>query len=242
MSSFIIQHHKTTLINYISNLMANSKKLFLSKTHTAKQNLQRRIENPGSNSEFVSIDSFTKKVILTDYDVIFVDECSTIDNRAMKAFLEKVDSNTLLVLAGDIHQIESIDFGNWFYYAKDIINVPGANVELLSTWRTDDTNLLNLWDEIRNRGELITEMLVIDGPFSEDIGKNIFKSEEEDEVVLCLNYDGKFGLNNINSYFQDTNKTSEAISGKNGSLRWVIISFLMIPCVFYIYITILREE
>ena len=52
---------KTLLINYISNLMSKQKKLFLTKTHTAKQNLQRRIDNPGTESEFVSIDSFTKK-------------------------------------------------------------------------------------------------------------------------------------------------------------------------------------
>lgn len=62
---------KTLLINYISSLMSKQKKLFLTKTHTAKQNLQRRIDNPGPNADFVSIDSFTKKVTLPDYDVIF---------------------------------------------------------------------------------------------------------------------------------------------------------------------------
>ena len=190
---------KTTLINYISNLMSNSRKLFLSKTHTAKQNLQRRIDNPGSSADFVSIDSFTKKVTVQDYDIIFIDECSTIDNRTMAAFLDKVESDTFLVLAGDIYQIESIEFGNWFYYAKDIINIKGANVELLSTWRTKDTNLISLWNEVRDKESLITEKLVIDGPFSEDIDSGIFKKLAKDEVILCLNYDGKFGLNNINN-------------------------------------------
>lgn len=110
---------KTTLINYISNLMSGRKKLFLTKTHTAKQNLIRRIDNPGTGSEFVSIDSFNRKVNLPDYDVIFVDECSTIDNRSMATFFSKIRSDTFIVLAGDIHQIESIEFGNWFRYAKD---------------------------------------------------------------------------------------------------------------------------
>ena len=27
-----------------------------------------------------------------------------------------------------------------------------------------------------------------------------------DEAVLCLNYDGKFGLNKMNNYFQNANK------------------------------------
>ncbi len=128
---------KTTLINYISNMMNQSKKLFLTKTHTALQNLKRRIENPGIDSDFISIDSFTKTITLTNYDIIFIDECSTIDNRTMKRLLEKINESTLLVLAGDIYQIESIDFGNWFYYAKDIIKTDGANIELLNTWRTE---------------------------------------------------------------------------------------------------------
>ncbi|MDQ0362176.1 ATP-dependent DNA helicase [Breznakia pachnodae] len=202
---------KTTLIDYISNLMSESRKLFLTKTHTALQNLKRRINNPGPLADFISLDSFTKKVSLPQYDIVFIDECSTIDNRTMLSFLEKLDPNTFLVLAGDIYQIEAIDFGNWFYYAKDIIKTKGSNVELLSTWRTKEEGLINLWNEVRNRDNLITEKLVIDGSFSEDIGKNIFKKFEDDEVVLCLNYDGKFGLNNINSYFQNANKENEVI-------------------------------
>nr|QGT49762.1 hypothetical protein Melaina855_1490 [uncultured Candidatus Melainabacteria bacterium] len=196
---------KTTLINYISNMMTNSRKLFLTKTHTALQNLKRRIDNVGVGADFVSFDSFTKRVNLPDYDIIFVDECSTIDNRKMYDFFNKIKEDTLLVLAGDIHQIESIDFGNWFFYAKNIIKKNGASVELLNTWRTQDDSLKSLWNEVRNRYSLITEKLVIDGPFSENIGVNILNKNEKDEVILCLNYDGKFGLNNMNNYFQNAN-------------------------------------
>lgn len=199
---------KTTLINYISNMMNQSKKLFLTKTHTALQNLQRRIDSPGMGSDFISIDSFTKSVTLAKYDVIFVDECSTIDNRTMEKLLEKIDEHTLLVLAGDIYQIESIEFGNWFYYAKNIIETDGANIELLNTWRTDKEELKSLWDGVRKIEPIITEKLAMDGPFSADIGESIF-IPNDDEVVLCLNYDGKFGLNNMNLYFQNANTQSE---------------------------------
>lgn len=201
---------KTTLINYISNLMSGRRKLFLTKTHTALQNMKRRIDNPGSNSDFICIDSFTKKVVLSEYDIIFVDECSTIDNRTMVSLISKINSNTLLVLAGDIYQLESIEFGNWFSYAKNILK-DSAKVELLNSWRTNEKGLINLWNEVRNRGILITEQLALNGPFSEDIGPNILKREDEDEVVLCLNYDGKFGLNNINNYFQNANKENAAV-------------------------------
>lgn len=196
---------KTTLINHISNLMSGHKKLFLTKTHTALQNLRRRIDNPGSEAEFISLNSFNKKVIPQDYDIIFVDECSIIDNRTMSEFLKKVGPDTFIVLAGDIHQIESIEFGNWFYYAKEIIKRPGASVELLSTWRTEDEDLINLWNEVRTTDGLITEKLALTGPYSENIGPNLLQQSEADEVVLCLNYDGKFGLNNINRFFQNAN-------------------------------------
>jgi len=209
---------KTTLINYISNLMAG-RKLFLTKTHAALQNLKRRIDNPGASFEFIGIDKYTKSVTLQDYDIVFIDECSAIDNKTILDFLNKMNPNTFLVLAGDIYQIESIDFGNWFLYAKELIKTYGANVELLSTWRTEDEALISLWNEVRNRNELITEKLAIDGPFSEDIGSNIFNKEDDDEVILCLNYDGKFGLNNINNYFQNANKLSEAVVWQEWSYK-----------------------
>ena len=88
--------------------------------------------------------------------------------------------------------------------------IRGSNVELVSTWRTKDPGLIELWNETRNKGALITEKLVIDGPFSENIGEGVLYSEIMDEVILCLNYDGKFGLNNMNSYFQNAN-TEKAV-------------------------------
>ena len=158
------------------------------------------------------MDSFTNKVSVPEFDVVFVDECSTIDNLSMYRLLDKLGTNSFLVLAGDIHQIESIDFGNWFFYAKDIIHTTGSNVELLSTWRTDDQNLIGLWDEVRKKGDRITEFLAMDGPYSQDISPAIFKEVGDDEVVLCLNYDGKFGLNNINRYFQNANTKYPAVT------------------------------
>lgn len=201
---------KTTLMNYLSDLMSTKNKLFLAKTHTALQNLKRRINNPGAGAVFSSIDRFARQREQPDYDIIFVDECSTIDNRTMELFLQKIKPDTFLVLAGDIYQIEAIEFGNWFFYAKDIIQTDGAMVELLDTWRTKDATLKDLWSEVRNRRTFITEKLVINGPFSEDLGENVFTQLAEDEVVLCLNYDGKFGLNNMNNYFQSANPNNPA--------------------------------
>ncbi len=80
---------KTTLIKYISQMMNQSKKLFLAKTHTALQNLKRRVCDESDSVQFASIDSVIKSKEALDYDIIFVDECSTIANRTMKELLEK---------------------------------------------------------------------------------------------------------------------------------------------------------
>lgn len=210
---------KTTLVEYISQMLRESKKLFLTKTHTALQNLRHRIHDNGDNIHFASIDSIAKSSEILDYyDVIFVDECSTIDNRTMKMLLEKVNDETKLVLSGDIYQIESIEFGNWFYYAKDIITFKGANIELLHNWRTENVELSSLWDEVREKKTIITEKLSMDGPFSKELGREIFELSD-DEVVLCLNYDGKFGLNNMNQYFQNANKKSDAYTWAEWSFK-----------------------
>lgn len=143
---------------------------------------------------------------------------STIDNRTMNELLNKINKGTRLIFSGDIYQIESIDFGNWFYYAKDIIKAKGANIELLHNWRTDKRDLSSLWDEVREKKPIITEKLSIDGPFSKDLCEDIFELEDN-EVVLCLNYDGKFGLNNINQYFQNANTKSKAFSWAEWSFK-----------------------
>ncbi|WP_143003289.1 ATP-dependent DNA helicase [Butyrivibrio sp. INlla14] len=195
---------KTTLLEYISDMMRGSSQLFLTKTHTALQNLKRRI-GYHSNVEYSTIDSVAKSSIYVNSEIVFIDECSTIDNRTMIGAIGKMYNAKMIVMSGDIYQIESIDFGNWFYYAKDIIRAEGANVELLNNWRTDSPLLKALWDEVRNKKPTIEEKLSMDGDYSEELGEAIFKPIDEDEVVLCLNYDGVFGLNNINRYFQNAN-------------------------------------
>lgn len=202
---------KTTLIKYISNMFVNDRKLYLTKTHTALQNVIRHLDNKSDNCDFEIIDSITRSNLAVTHDIVFVDECSTIDNRTMELLLGKISNDALLVMSGDIYQIESIDFGNWFFYAKDIIKVKGASVELCHTWRTDKEELKSLWNAVREKSTIVTEKLSMDGPFSENLGENIFHLDD-DEVVLCLNYDGKFGLNNMNQYFQNANTNSEAFS------------------------------
>lgn len=209
---------KTTLINYISRMFGNARKLYLTKTHTALQNVIRSLDKNIDNCDFEIIDSITRSNSAVIHDIVFIDECSTIDNRTMELLLGKISNDALIVMSGDIYQIESIDFGNWFFYAKDIVKAKGASIELSSTWRTEKEELKGLWKAVREKSTIVTEMLSMEGPFSENLGDNIFHLDE-DEVVLCLNYDGKFGLNNMNQYFQNANTNSKAFSWEEWSYK-----------------------
>lgn len=209
---------KTTLIKYISNMFVNARKLYITKTHTALQNVIRNLNKNVDNCDFEIIDSITRSNSDVIYDIVFIDECSTIDNRTMELLLGKISNDALIVMSGDIYQIESIDFGNWFFYAKDIVKAKGASIELYNTWRTEKEELKGLWKAVREKSTIVTEMLSMEGPFSENLGENIFHLDE-DEVVLCLNYDGKFGLNNMNQYFQNANTNSKAFSWEEWSYK-----------------------
>ena len=209
---------KTTLINYISRMFGNARKLYLTKTHTALQNVIRSLDKNIDNCDFEIIDSITRSNSAVIHDIVFIDECSTIDNRTMELLLGKISNDALIVMSGDIYQIESIDFGNWFFYAKDIVKAKGASIELSSTWRTEKEELKGLWKAVREKSTIVTEMLSMEGPFSENLGENIFHLDEDD-VVLCLNYDGKFGLNNMNQYFQNANTNSKAFSWEEWSYK-----------------------
>lgn len=123
---------KTTLINYISRMFGNARKLYLTKTHTALQNVIRSLDKNIDNCDFEIIDSITRSNSAVIHDIVFIDECSTIDNRTMELLLGKISNDALIVMSGDIYQIESIDFGNWFFYAKDIVKAKGASEDSYS--------------------------------------------------------------------------------------------------------------
>lgn len=137
---------KSTFINHIAHLFADKKKLFLAQTNPAVDNLKRRVT--ASNCTFSTITKFLKRQgITTDYDLLIIDECSTVNNRDMRDIITKA-TYKLLVLVGDSYQIASIRFGNWFSVARAF--VPEASVfELTKPYRSNNAGLLTLWDRVR---------------------------------------------------------------------------------------------
>lgn len=201
---------KTKLIEHISKYHNQGSKLYLTNTHAAKSNLQSRIK--AQNTEFKTIKSFLSDHNEdTNFDILIIDECSVVSNVDMRDVLRKASFGAL-ILVGDTFQIESIRFGNWFYIAKSF--VPASSViELTTPWRAKDNNdLLALWNKVRNLEENIVEHIT-QNKYSGRLDDSIFERSEDDEIILCLNYDGFYGINNINRFLQESNS--------NDPVTWV---------------------
>lgn len=198
---------KSTMVNLIANYFNDFSKLFLTHTHPAKENLQRRVM--AQQSHFRTIRSYLSRENLDEeFDILIIDECSTVCNTDMLKILRRANFK-LLVLVGDVFQIESIEFGNWF----DIIRsfVPRTAVfELTTPYRTKNVQLLGLWDRVRNLADDIEEWISSNG-YSTNLDKSLFLSRRADEIILCLNYDGIYGINNINRFLQSSNPGKSAV-------------------------------
>lgn len=202
---------KSTLINHIASFFADKDKIFLANTHPAVDNLRRKVTV--GHSVYNTIAKFlSNKNHNTNCDILFIDECSTVSNDDMRHVLEKAKFK-LLVLVGDIHQIESIYFGNWFNIARKF--VPQTSVfDLTHPYRTSDNDLLTVWDRVRRQDDAILEPLVKNG-YVARLDESLFENSEDNEIILCLNYDGLYGINNINRFLQNNNPNDGIIWGIN---------------------------
>ena len=192
---------KSTLINHISTLYSNREKLYLANTNPAVDNLRQKVK--ADNCNFMTIKKFlSSNNQKTEYEILFIDECSTVSNKDMKKIMEKA-TYKLLVLVGDVFQIESILFGNWFNIARTFISTKSV-FELTKPYRTTNQELLTVWDRVRKLDDAILEPMV-KNKYSAELNESIFEHCSEDEIILCLNYDGLYGINNINRFLQNGN-------------------------------------
>ena len=116
--------------------------------------------------------------------------------------LEKT-SFKLLVLVGDVYQIESIQFGNWFSIIRSF--VPRTSVfELTKPFRTKNDALLISGPRFGHLEDGIEESIARNG-YSTVLDQSLFEAQASDEIILCLNYDGLYGINNVNRFLQSSN-------------------------------------
>ena len=102
---------KTKMLEVLSKIFYGYNKIFLSNTNTAVENLRARIsETDFYNSTFKTVANYNKYDD-NNYDILIIDECSMISNRDMLKAIKK-QNYKLVILAGDVFQIESIRYGN----------------------------------------------------------------------------------------------------------------------------------
>lgn len=192
---------KSTMVDHIAHYFNDKEKLFLAHTHPAIDNVKRKVT--AQNSVFRTISSHIHRSASDpEYDLLIIDECSIVSNADLIKVLEKT-SLKLLVLVGDVYQIESIQFGNWFGIIRSFI--PSTSVfELTTPFRTKNDLLLGFWNKVRAIEDDIAEVMARNG-YSTVLDKTLFERQGRDEIILCLNYDGLYGINNINQFLQSSN-------------------------------------
>lgn len=191
---------KSTMVSLIADYFRYDQKLFLAHTNPAVDNLKRRVDP--MNSVFRTISGHVNQMDSSDYEVLVIDECSTVSNSDLLKVLDRT-SFKLIVLVGDVFQIESIQFGNWFGLAREFIP-KSATFELTTPFRTKNQDLLDLWSTVREIKDDVAETLARN-EYSGVLDGSLVDSRGHDEIVLCLNYDGLYGINNVNRFLQMSN-------------------------------------
>lgn len=196
---------KTTLIKHFISILSESKFLFTTFTHSALQNLKKRLGstvNKG-NSAFYTLDYLENIKDISDYDCLVIDECSTAANALVRSILGRGFFN-YIILVGDETQIQSIKFGNWFSLAINCFPSIASNLTMIH--RSDSQNLQLLWAMAREKNQMLLEKMTNFSGLIKPIQNILSDKNERDEIVLCLNYDGPYGVNNINRYLQEKNE------------------------------------
>lgn len=192
---------KTTIIKEFIKNNSDKKILCLTTTNTANNNL--KIRGFLGNVTYKNISQFEKEKNYEFFDIIIIDEASFVSTKSINLILSTY-ANSAFLLVGDPGQIESIEFGNWFDLLLNLLKNRGVVFALDVEYRSEAVEMANVWNEVRlGKKKNILELLSA-YEMTEEINDDIFNLQEN-EVVLCLNYDGLYGINNINRYLQASN-------------------------------------
>lgn len=162
------------------------------------------IEDDVKNTEFIirKLMKISEKGV-AGYEesvVAWMTENENVDSEEKKEILKNMFSKSQIAI---IYGAEAIEFGNWFELAKHFLKKE-AWCELETPYRTKKDDLLLLWKKVRNLDADITEHIV-HHRYSTSLDETIFEKKSDDEIILCLNYDGLYGINNINRFLQNNN-------------------------------------
>lgn len=188
------------------SILDDLNKVCIAATNPAVENMKRKFSD--NTAKYMTITKFLNEYNGKDIDFLVIDECSTVSADDMCKILYNTNPKLILLL-GDFFQIQPIKFGNWFALMREFIDEKYF-VELSGQFRTDSEILKPLWEEVRklNSSNSIIEKLSM-YKISHVFDSSIFCKNHEDEIILCLNYDGLYGINNFNKVLQKNNPEKE---------------------------------
>ena len=182
-------------------VLGNINKVCVAVTHPAVENMRKKIGD--SSATYLTLRYYLNHAYeFGEIDVLVIDECSTVSASDMCELLQKTNAKYILLM-GDVFQIQPITFGNWF----NLLNlfIPKERyIELNNQFRSKSEVLKRIWDETRRFGKSLQELLSTE-EVSHNLDNSIFEKKYDDEIILCLNYDGLYGINNINKMLQNKN-------------------------------------
>ena len=202
---------KSTLADYMTNILDDYSVLCLANTNPAVENLKEKIKK--DNVAFSTIYSFiSDKNNITKYDLLIIDECSTISTKDIYDVFNKIDCKAI-ILMGDVYQIEAIKFGNWFGLIKHFLP-KDSYIDLERQFRTENSVLKELWENVRELKISDVRSSLSFNKISHELDEDILVKKDNDEIILCLNYDGIFGINSVNKLLQINNDTDVVVQWK----------------------------
>lgn len=204
---------KTSLIREFLKLNTDKNILCITTTNTAKNNLKG---DYGTNVIYKNTSEYISH--FREYDFIIIDEASFISTESIFKILEN-NPNSNYLIVGDSYQIESILFGNWFKLCLTLFKDTGTGVlfNLDTSHRAKTSELQKIWDTVRNvEGTKENKILELLSTF--EFAKTISKEAitfNDNQIVLCLSYEGLYGINNLNRYLQCSNKNDGVVYQQN---------------------------
>ncbi len=193
---------KSYFANYVLKVLKDITKVCIASTNPAVDNMRRKFED--NTAQYMTITKYLKEYDSnSNIGLLIIDECSTISTKEAFNIFNQTKPKLVLLL-GDIFQIQSITFGNWFAILRKCLP-ERCFVDLKSQHRTDSETLIDFWKEVRNLGPNIQEKLAMI-EISHEFDESLFVKNYQDEIILCLNYDGLYGINNLNKVLQNANK------------------------------------
>ena len=193
---------KSKTIELFGEMTKATQKCVVTNTKAALSRLSSSMKERGK-AKFKTLKRFLYQGPGSDTRWVIFDECAVISNRDIARALKKCSGKDVgIIMVGDPGQLESVEYGGWFNFI-----IQGDNIfRLEKGFRTEDAQLKALWSRVRNINTdddcRSVKTILQENHIVHPLGKDITGASNRHDVILCLNYEGIYGINFLNRLLQ----------------------------------------